>query len=199
MENNLFKTVLVPDWDNVPVGTKFKAKIEGVECEGRIQKEDGNIYLCQNEKDGKGCGDSLGFYYSWNIGYGSPVDLKDTEVEIISFELDSSFKALPVIEVEDDKIFTSVEVHDWWKIPVGTKFIAKIDGVLCEGKIQIDEEGVHLCQDVIKGGHRPKDTLGYKYGWNVAGYSIIGALGEARTEIIYLDLNSYYSKLLNSI
>lgn len=105
MENNLFKTVLIPDWDNVPVGTKFKAKIEEVECEGRIQKEDDTIYLCQNVKDGAQCCDKLGFDYSWNIGKGNSVNLVENRVEIISLELDPSFVAPPIVKVGDYKVF----------------------------------------------------------------------------------------------
>lgn len=101
MENNLFKTVLIPDWDNVPVGTKFKAKIQGVECEGRIQKEDGCIYLCQNKADGGTCYDKLGFDYSWTIKDGSLTALLNEEVEIISLELDPSFEAPSIIKVGD--------------------------------------------------------------------------------------------------
>jgi len=101
MENNLFKTVLIPDWDNVPVGTKFKAKIEEVECEGRIQKEDGDIYLCQNVKNGALCYDKLGFDYSWSIRKGNSVNLTENKVEIISLELDPSFKAPPIVNVGD--------------------------------------------------------------------------------------------------
>lgn len=118
MENNLFKTVLVPDWDNVPVGTKFKAKIEGVECEGRIQKEDGTIYLCQNEKDGCTCDDELGFNYSWSIKDGSLKALLDEEVQVISFELDPSFKSPPIVNVGDYQV-----IFKKGKIQVGCQTI----------------------------------------------------------------------------
>lgn len=112
MENNLFKTVLIPDWNNIPVGTKFKAKIEGVECEGRIQKQDGRIYLCQNTKDGHGCDDKLGFNYSWYIGNGSSINLIEGEVEIISLELDPSFKSPPSVKIEEEYvIFTKGKIH----------------------------------------------------------------------------------------
>lgn len=118
MKNNLFKTVLVPDWDNVPVGTKFKAKIEGVECEGRIQKEDGDvylypdIYLCQNKKDGVKCYDQLGFDHSWYIKDGSLKQLEENNVEIISLELDPSFEAPSIIKVGDYRVtFKKGKIH----------------------------------------------------------------------------------------
>lgn len=112
MENNLFKTVLIPNWDNVPVGTKFKAKIQGVECEGRIQKEDGCIYLCQNKADGGICDDELGFDYSWSIKDGSLEALLNEEVEIISLELDPSFVVSPaLITGEYRVIFEKGKIH----------------------------------------------------------------------------------------
>lgn len=42
-------------------GKKFKANIYNIPVEGRIQVEEGSIYLCQNVKDGADCEDKLGF------------------------------------------------------------------------------------------------------------------------------------------
>jgi len=39
------------DWDNIPSGSTFTAQIRGTLCEGRIFKEFGRIYLCQNEEN----------------------------------------------------------------------------------------------------------------------------------------------------
>lgn len=33
-------------------GRKFRAKINDVECEGKIVVEDGCVFLCQNNQDG---------------------------------------------------------------------------------------------------------------------------------------------------
>lgn len=46
-------------------GRRFRAKIEGVKCDGKICVEDGLVYLCQNEKDGKSCYNKFGYKYSW--------------------------------------------------------------------------------------------------------------------------------------
>lgn len=46
-------------------GRRFRAKIEGVKCDGKIRVEDGLVYLCQNEKDGKSCYNKFGYKYSW--------------------------------------------------------------------------------------------------------------------------------------
>jgi hypothetical protein len=92
---SLFKEVVtkVPQWENVPVGTKFKAKIEGMWCEGRIQKEHGDIYLCQNEKDGSTADNKLGYHHSWTVNDGSIDKLKSNSVEIFDLELDPTFQA----------------------------------------------------------------------------------------------------------
>lgn len=46
-------------------GRRFRAKIEGVECDGKIRVEDGLVYLCQNEKSGISCTNKFGYKYSW--------------------------------------------------------------------------------------------------------------------------------------
>ena len=56
-------------------GFGFKAKIEGTPCEGKIQVEDGDVYLCQNMKNGAECRDRLGYKFSWYIGNCSEIDL----------------------------------------------------------------------------------------------------------------------------
>lgn len=61
-------------------GFGFKAKIEGTPCEGKIQVEDGDVYLCQNMKNGAGCRDRLGYKFSWYIGNCSEIDLMRTWV-----------------------------------------------------------------------------------------------------------------------
>jgi len=95
--SQLFKEVLtkVPQWDNIPVGTKFKAKIEGRVCEGRIQKEDGSIFFCQNERNGQDATDKLGYDHSWNADNGTLSKLEHNSVEILELELDPQFKPLP--------------------------------------------------------------------------------------------------------
>lgn len=50
-------------------GKRFRAKIEGVEVEGKITVEDGYAFLCQNEKDGKYCDEKHGYKYSWAAYY----------------------------------------------------------------------------------------------------------------------------------
>ena len=93
----LFKEIItkVPQWDNIPVGTKFKAKIEGRVCEGRIQKEDGSIFFCQNERNGQDATDKLGYDHSWNADNGTLSKLEHNSVEILELELDPQFKPLP--------------------------------------------------------------------------------------------------------
>ena len=67
-------------------GLGFKANIRGMSCEGRIQVEHSNVYLCQNIMNGAICRDSLGYCYAWCINDGSEKAMKKnlvTDLEII--------------------------------------------------------------------------------------------------------------------
>ena len=61
-------------------GFCFKASIKRLTCEGKIQVENGYVYLCQNIIDGAVCHDRLGFKYSWCIIDGSKEDMTMTHV-----------------------------------------------------------------------------------------------------------------------
>ena len=50
------------------VGEKFSAVIFDRYCEGKIQIQNGNIYLCQNGCPGKSCNNKLGYKYSCILG-----------------------------------------------------------------------------------------------------------------------------------
>lgn len=102
---------IVPNWDNVPVGTKFTAYIENysdlnpygtIYVEGRIQKENDQIFLCQDDKNGQDAADKLGYPYSWSLGDGSEPNLKRNGAIITSLTLDPQFK--PILEWDGDVI-----------------------------------------------------------------------------------------------
>ena len=57
----------------------------------------------------------------------------------------------------------------------GRRFLAKIRGVKCEGKVCVERGKVYLCQNE-QDGKLPNNTFGYKYGWVVAD----GSMGELR-------------------
>lgn len=48
----------------------------------------------------------------------------------------------------------------------GKWFRCKIDGTFVEGRIQVEEDRVFLCQNIKNGGYC-KDKLGYEYSWYV--------------------------------
>ena len=48
--------------------------------DAKLQKFNGNWYICQNKKDGSKCRDRLGYYYSWCINSGNKEDLECNEV-----------------------------------------------------------------------------------------------------------------------
>lgn len=61
-------------------GRRFRAKIDGVECKGKVRVENNEVFLCQNKKDGAECSDRLGFKYSWAVDDGSMSDLRRNDV-----------------------------------------------------------------------------------------------------------------------
>ena len=86
---------IIPNWDKVPVGTKFTGYIEGGYVEGRIQIQNGEIFLCQNERNGQDAADKLGYLFSWTAGHGDEGALKRNGTIITSLMLDPQFKPLP--------------------------------------------------------------------------------------------------------
>lgn len=59
------------DWSKVDIGTEFRCKILDISCEGKVQKEGENIYLCQDLIDGVSIENTLGYGYAWSISDGS--------------------------------------------------------------------------------------------------------------------------------
>jgi hypothetical protein len=74
-------------WSKVRVGTWFTATIESTRVIGKIQRQAGDIYLCQNKKDGLCAYNKLGFQHSWTIGSGS--------INMIRIRNVSNLKLLP--------------------------------------------------------------------------------------------------------
>ena len=91
-------------------GRKFSAKINETYVEGLIRVEDGEAYLCQNQRNGYSCNDKLGFKYSWSVRDGSIGSLNDTGVT------DLRLHPVTTEEIEDykdwqigDKITDNIE------------------------------------------------------------------------------------------
>lgn len=82
-------------------GRRFRAKIEGTPCEGKIRVEDGCAYLCQNEEDGTDCYDKLGYEYSWLVVDGSHEELVSHDV--------TDFQLLPTTASE-------IEAYKDWQV-----------------------------------------------------------------------------------
>lgn len=66
-------------------GRRFRAKIDGTPCEGKIRVEDAHVLLCQDKKNGAFCKDKLGYKYAWCIAYGSEEDI--TSHSVTDFQL----------------------------------------------------------------------------------------------------------------
>jgi hypothetical protein len=77
------------------VGTKVSCKIEGTEVEGKIQIEDGEYFICQDRMDGDRAENTLGYKYSWVIGW--PITDGELEAELESHGVTN----LKIISQED--------------------------------------------------------------------------------------------------
>ena len=55
------------DWSLVPSGTYMTGKIDSTEVEGVLAKEDGELFFCQNERDGSQPKFKFGFKYGWSF------------------------------------------------------------------------------------------------------------------------------------
>lgn len=101
------------NWDNYPIGTKFKAKIKGNETEGRISKMAGTIYLCQNDFEGSECRHQLRYRYSWSIINGTIENLTRRNIEVtdLTLELDPIYSENIKLVVIDNGIAKIDNLH----------------------------------------------------------------------------------------
>lgn len=66
--------------DKYKVGGRFSAKIKGIFCKGKLQKEGHSWFLCQNHCDGQECLDKLGYKHSWSISADGTITLQERDV-----------------------------------------------------------------------------------------------------------------------
>lgn len=66
-------------------GRRFRAKIDGVWCDGKISVEGRCVYLCNNNKDRSVyCCNKLGYKYAWYVGRGGIlIDYNVTDFHIV--------------------------------------------------------------------------------------------------------------------
>ena len=74
---------MIKELNDSYIGKLFKFKIQGIECIGKIQKQDEVYYFCQDSENGARCNDKLGYKYSWLVFSGSIDDLESTYVSDI--------------------------------------------------------------------------------------------------------------------
>ena len=87
--------------ENPKPGTWFTATINGTDVVGKVQKEDGAFYLCQNKEDGTECSNTLGFKYSWRVDKGTLEALEYNDVcnLVILKEKPDYFKFEPIFKI----------------------------------------------------------------------------------------------------
>lgn len=121
-------------------GLNFKANIDGTPSEGKIQVENGKVYLCQDKQDGEDCQDKLGFMYSWTIGKGSPEDMKEICVNVTDFE----------IVPRDQETYQDWQVGDRCYQPDEDDYIGIMEVIFRSGELVVlkDENNEVLCMTV---------------------------------------------------
>ena len=70
----------------------------------------------------------------------------------------------------------------------GKEFQATINGITVEGKIQVEDEKVYLCQNK-RDGSPCDDKLGYDYSWEVGTGSEFGLRDNDVTDFKLIDIN----------
>lgn len=120
-------------------GFNFKSNIDGTPSEGKIQVENGKVYLCQDKKDGEDCQDKLGFMYSW-IGKGSPEDMKEFCINVTDFE----------IVPRDQETYQDWQVGDRCYQPDEDDYIGIMEVIFRSGELVVlkDENNKVLCMTV---------------------------------------------------
>ena len=140
---------MIPDWTTVPTGTRFQGYITGKPVEGRIQRGNGGIYLCQNIKDGSDVYDRLGYKHSWSIGDGSEARMKGNDVVITSLILDPDFKTPLVWEDKDVAGYRPVFLEGSVKFgcqEVSNDVIRKIASMLIDKPVPKYNQGFEVKQ-----------------------------------------------------
>lgn len=78
--------------EEIGVRNRCIVSIEGTEItDAKLQKEDGDWYVCQNAKDGAYCADKLGYNHSWfvyggtvhEVDYLKPYEVKYKEGDVL--------------------------------------------------------------------------------------------------------------------
>ena len=132
-------------------GQRFRAKINGTPCEGRIKVEDREVYLCQDKEDGIDCRDKLGYKYSWKISDRGTVCLDSPLFQVTDFQL--------VVGRPKEEI----ETYKDWQVGDKVRFeqtAAEIEiifrsGELVVGKYADDEATKNFtCEELYRRGFR---------------------------------------------
>jgi len=90
------------NWEKVPTGTKFTAKISGENCSGLIYNDPRHkrIYFCQNTRAGNESPNLLGYRYSWVRNY-YETDRNNSSSNIILSPKNKNFKCPELLEIGD--------------------------------------------------------------------------------------------------
>jgi len=75
------------NWKKVKPGTWFSAQINYNSVIGKIQIQDGVIFLCQDKESGNYCKNKLGFEFSWELSHVNNMNYNLSEDDVYSLVL----------------------------------------------------------------------------------------------------------------
>ena len=127
-------------------GLNFNAVIYGELCEGKIQVEDGAVYLCQNKRIGSDCSDKLGYNYSWCMKKGCFEDKRVIDFEIVPRDPET-YKDW---QVGDKVLNLNIRTA---KSAVKEVIFRSGEVVICK-TMQNSAAGVYTCDELYQAGYR---------------------------------------------
>lgn len=90
-------------------GRKFEARIGGIYCEGIITVHNGNVYLCQDIKNGNHLVDTQGYKYAWIVTHIGNEDFNSTGINVTAFKLLDKPNKEDKIEAGCDLVSTIID------------------------------------------------------------------------------------------
>lgn len=121
----------------------------------------GDVYICQNFKNGNAADDRLGYRYSWSLFGG----LKYNEVRIIEYQGIKHVKEYPLTPVEAKKV-PDTKYQDLSMLKHGDIVSCNLRGHVLIGIVSIEAHSIFICQDILKGASC-KEKFGYKYSYQI--------------------------------
>jgi len=120
--------------------------------EALVVNEDGNLFICQDYKDGTECSNKEGYKYSWAILSGDEFDQEEESVtDVILFPC---------------SIDKSLRLRNGMRVTCKIKGNVINDALICKQGLSF-----YICQNIIEGSDC-EDKFNYRYSWVIGNGSV---------------------------